>query len=195
MNHLTNHHYKFLQLRKQLQQVASIPVESGDTIVQIFEAGIRHLEDFTNYLADQVRLLKERHQMNLYFTTATTDGPVQSHFFKDQLTFLKDWFSDFEQVVFQHADRCQLNLSVREVLYLIRLLRDAELLETEELKYTYRFLGDNFRTAQQEYLSVESLRKKYSQLDKRIMHNTTALLARLAELNKSYLLAAKAGTI
>ncbi|TDQ79241.1 hypothetical protein [Sphingobacterium yanglingense] len=195
MNHLTNHHYKFMQLRKQWQELELLSIADGDAIVQIFETGIRYLEDFKKHLEDEVKLLNERHQMNLYFTTVATDGPVQLHFLKDQFVFLKDWFVDFEKVVFPFADRCQLNLSVREVLYLIRLLRDAGLLEKEELKYTYRFLGNNFRTAQQKLLSVESLRKKYSQLDKRVMHNTTALLARLAELNKAYLLAAKAGTV
>ena len=195
MNHLTNHHYKFIQLRRQLQELELGSIERGDTLVQIFETGIRQLEHLMKYLEDQIRLLKERHQMNLYFTTALATESVQFHFFKDQLFFLKDWFMGFEQVVFQRNERCQLNLSVRDVLYLTRLLRDAGLLEKEELKYTYRFLGNNFRTAQQEQLSVESLRKKYSQLDKRIMHNTTALLARLAELNKAYLLAAKAGTV
>ena len=195
MNHLTNHHYKFQRLHKQLQELEPDAIASGDTLIQIFETGIRYLEDFMNYLKDQIRLLKERHQMNLYFTTVAADGPVQSHFFKDQQVFLKDWFVGFEQVVFQYVERCQLNLSVRDLLYLIRLLRDAGLLEKDELKHTYRFLGNNFKTGQQEQLSVESLRKKYSQLDKRVMHNTTALLARLAELNKTYLLAAKAGTV
>lgn len=184
-----------MQLRKQRQELELLSIADGDAIVQIFETGIRYLEDFKKHLEDELKLLNERHQMILYFKAIAAVGPVQSHFFKDQFVFLKDWFVDFEKVVFPFADRCQLNLSVREVLYLIRLLRDAGLLEKEELKYTYRFLGNNFRTAQQEQLSVESLRKKYSQLDKRLMHNTTALLARLAELNKAYLLAAKAGTV
>lgn len=183
-----------MRLGKQLLELEHLAIADGDIIVEIFERGITYLEDFKCRLEEEEILWRERQQMNLHFRATAASGAVKSHFFKDQFVFLKDWLVNFERAVFQHADRCQLNCSVRELLYLIRLLRDAGLLEGEELKYTFRFLENNFRSAQQEHFSVESLRKKYSQLDKRVMHTITALLARLAELNKAYLLTAKGET-
>lgn len=195
MTNSRNQYTKFVRLVEQIDCIGRATSPDMNGVQQLMEKIVLFLADLAEAIMAQAQQLKERQCMALHCNEYRLDDKLRLHFFKDQFLFLLKWRDDFENLVFQYNDRCQVNLSSREMLYVVRLLRDAGVLEQKELKYTFHFLSRHFYTAQQGALSTESLRKKYSQLDKRLMHNITKLLARLSELNKAYLLAAKAGSI
>lgn len=133
-------------------------------------------------------------QMQGYYNDIPPADQPRLQFINDQMAFVKQWRKSFEDIVYQNNAACLINLSSREILYLIRLIRDADLLEKQDLKYTFRFLSRHFYTAQQDKLSAESLRKKYSQLDRKLITRAGLILTRLVDINKSYLQAVDDGS-
>jgi len=87
------------------------------------------------------------------------------------------------------SQRCVVNISVRKMLMLLRLARDVELLPDDPLKHAFVFITKHFRTAQQEQISYESIRKKYSQMDSVAIAEVEGLLReclkKLAEYKKN----------
>lgn len=186
MTSQTNFQHKFWSLCQDIAALDSSSVPNLPAVENLLDRLLLFMSAFVAYLKEQEELLDERLLLQHHFDLTVLDKKLQEHFYRDQLSFLKHWVAVFEKSIYQSAGSCQLNISSRDVLYLIRLLRDAEVLERSDLKYTFHFLSGHFHTPQQDKLSAESLRKKYSQLDIKMISNTELLLKRLLDINAAY---------
>lgn len=97
-------------------------------------------------------------------------------FWNDQLGFYASWIDKWLEQTEPVNQRCVVNISMRKMLMLLRLARDVEVLPDDPLKHAFVFITKYFRTAQQEYLSYESIRKKYSQMDEATITEVEVLL-------------------
>ena len=110
-------------------------------------------------------------------------------FWNDQLGFYASWIDNWLEQTEPVNQRCVVNISMRKMLMLLRLARDAEVLPDDPLKHAFVFITKYFRTAQQEHISYESIRKKYSQMDSVAIAEVEGLLreclSKLAEYKKN----------
>ncbi|MBL1411006.1 hypothetical protein [Sphingobacterium faecale] len=107
-------------------------------------------------------------------------------FFQDQITFYRQWLSGFAELVHTDKGKCTVGLTVRQILLLLRLARDTGILAEQQLKPYFYFLQTSFRTNAQDSLSYESLRKKYSELDRYTIINLRRLLEEMLVQLKRY---------
>lgn len=186
MTNQTNFQLKFCSLCQDIAALDSSSLTNIPAMQNLMERLLLFLSGFVVYVREQEKLLDERLLLQQKINLSMLDEKLQEHFYRDQLSFLKNWIYSFEKSIYQSNGSCQLNISSRDVLYLIRLLRDAEVLERSDLKNTFHFVSGHFHTPQQDKLSAESLRKKYSQLDIKMISNTELLLKRLLDINVAY---------
>lgn len=116
-------------------------------------------------------------------------GDALQLFWNDQLQFYESRLNQWMLQMEPESQRCVVNISVRKMLMLLRLARDVELLPDDPLKHAFVFITKHFRTAQQEQISYESIRKKYSQMDSVAIAEVEGLLReclkKLAEYKKN----------
>lgn len=105
-----------------------------------------------------------RHLQQLVRKTDWSTDALQL-FWNDQLGFYTSWIDNWLEQTEPVNRRCVVNISMRKMLILLRLARDVEVLPYDPLKHAFVFITKHFRTAQQEHISYESIRKKYSQMD------------------------------
>jgi len=107
-------------------------------------------------------------------------------FYLDQIAFYRRWLSGFAELMPTGRAKCSIGLTARQMLLLLRLARDTGILAEQQLKPYFYFLQASFRTNAQDNLSYESLRKKYSQLDRYTIINVRKLLEEMLVQLKHY---------
>ncbi len=107
-------------------------------------------------------------------------------FYHDQITFYRQWLSGFSELMPTGKTKCTIGLTAQQILLLLRLARDTGILAEQQLKPYFYFLQTSFRTNAQDNLSYESLRKKYSQLDRYTIINVRKLLEEMLVQLKHY---------
>ncbi|WP_286863385.1 MULTISPECIES: hypothetical protein [Sphingobacterium] len=141
------------------------------------------LKEFAGYQSD---LLLGRSELQSLLATSALSEEARQIWMADQLAFYKVWIAN---VGFQLAglkETCTLKIASRELLLLMRLLKDMELVEQGSLKQMLTFVCTSFRTVNQEHLSYESLRKKYSDLDRSSILKVRKLLTNMSERLSTY---------
>ncbi|WP_164112351.1 MULTISPECIES: hypothetical protein [Sphingobacterium] len=181
-----NQHTRFLKILALVDTQTDDAALQANRMLDVLEITRSYLMEFAAYIAVQLQLVEERLLMQQHYEETALDATLKNHFDADQRGFVQQWLHSFEQVVYPSDGECLVKLSSREMLYLVRLIRDAGLLELTELKHTFRFLSRHFYTKQQRRLSAESLRKKYSQLDRPLMVRMEQHLRHLLDINRYY---------
>lgn len=97
-------------------------------------------------------------------------------FWDDQLRFYDTWMNKWVEQTDPDGPRAVVSLTIKQLLILLRLARDVGVLQDAPLKHAFVFIVAHFRTTQQEQISHESIRKKYSQLDESTITEVEVLL-------------------
>ena len=141
------------------------------------------LKEFVDQQSD---VLLARSELQSLLTTSALSDEARQIWMADQLAFYKVWIGN---VGFQLAglkETCTLKIPSKELLLLLRLLKDMELVEQGSLKQMLTFVCASFRTVNQEHLSYESLRKKYSDMDRGSILKVRKLLTNMSEKLSTY---------
>ncbi len=102
-------------------------------------------------------------------------------YLSDQIDFYQELVADM-MAFFTGSERRRcvaFALSVEELLFMIRLLLEEKLMETNALKPIFLFLSRYASTTGSATLSYESLRKKYSGINPTAKRNVKRLLANM----------------
>jgi len=141
------------------------------------------LKEFVDHQSD---MLLARSELQSLLATSALSEEARQIWMADQLAFYKVWIAN---VGFQLAglkETCTLKIPSKELLLLLRLLKDMELVEQGSLKQMLTFICSSFRTVNQERLSYESLRKKYSDMDRVSILKVRKLLTDMSERLSAY---------
>ena len=141
------------------------------------------LKEFVGYQSD---LLLVRSELQSLLTTSPLSEEAKQTWMADQLVFYKGWIANAAGQLSGLKDTCTLKISSKELLLLLRLLRDMDLVEQGSLKQMLGFVCASFRTVNQEHLSYESLRKKYSDMDRASILKVRKLLMNLSDKLSAY---------
>lgn len=131
--------------------------------------------------------LRRRNEWNVAVDLTIMKAEAKRSFLNDQMRFYKEWMLKFELGFLQTNDRCSIGLTVKQLVLVLRLAKDIELIKSKQLKPYFLFLQAHFRTEMQDILSYESLRKKYSQLDKATMKKVKSKLEQMLQKLKEYM--------
>src|SRR5690606_3454924 len=100
------------------------------------------------------------------------------------------WMNKWVEQIDPDGPRAVVSLTIKQLLILLRLAREVGVLQDAPLKHAFVFIAAHFRTTQQEHISYESIRKKYSQLDEATIIEVQILLQacldKIAEYKKDY---------
>lgn len=147
------------------------------------------LEEVRHWSAVMEQELQGRWDLQQLVRKSDWSGDALQLFWNDQLQFYESRLNQWMVQMEPESQRCVVNISVRKMLMLLRLARDIELLPDDPLKHAFVFITKHFRTAQQEQISYESIRKKYSQMDSVAIAEVEGLLReclnKLAEYKKN----------
>ncbi len=147
------------------------------------------LEEVRHWSAVMEQELQGRWDLQQLVRKSDWSGDALQLFWNDQLQFYESRLNQWMVQMEPESQRCVVNISVRKMLMLLRLARDVELLPDDPLKHAFVFITKHFRTAQQEQISYESIRKKYSQMDSVAIAEVEGLLReclnKLAEYKKN----------
>lgn len=133
------------------------------------EAFHRKMEPFLEGLrqwnvAMEQDLQGRRHLQQLVQETDWDTDALQL-FWDDQLRFYDTWINKWVEQMEPEGPRAIVSMTIKQLLVLLRIARDVGVLQDAPLKHAFVFITAHFRTPQQEQISYESIRKKYSQLD------------------------------
>lgn len=123
------------------------------------------LDELRQWIAMMEYDLQARRHLQQLVRDADWNTEALQLFWNDQLGFFENWLGDWTEQTQPESQRCVVNISLRKTLILLRLARDVAVLPDVPLKHAFVFITEHFRTIQQEHISYESMRKKYSQLD------------------------------
>ncbi|NQD71614.1 hypothetical protein HP439_12865 [Sphingobacterium shayense] len=133
-------------------------------------------------------IAQNRYSLQKHNIHVITEKDVHDQFLKDQILHFKQTIADFQRLYFPRENPCLLHITSREILLFLRLVREAGILNAEDdLGQAVNFIHFHFRTNNQDHLSYESLRKKYSVLDKKQIKNMDRMLKALLRINEGYL--------
>ena len=163
-------------VKTQIPAVLESYNESLHAFLENLERLLQHLRDD---LAARQALQRTMNK------TVMAEGAAQM-FWQDQLHFYSQWLKTIDRQFYDDQDRCALRVTVKELLWLLRLLNDEQLIASHQLKQLFQFISLHMRTEKQELLSYESLRKKYSQLDVEVLRNVKTLLNTLLKRTNHY---------
>lgn len=148
------------------------------------------LSDFVKqviqFIQDMQEQIQNRKKLQEIIEGAQVQPQTYEGFYKDQISFYRNCLNQFGQIKIQTRDKCTMALTAKQVLLLLRLARDTNILTEKQLKPYFYFLQTNFKTESQETLSYESLRKKYSQLDKSTITQVKNMLEAMLRILKHY---------
>lgn len=141
------------------------------------------LREFVNYQSD---LLLVRSELQSLLAISPLSEEAKQIWMADQLAFYKVWIANVATQFSGLKDACTLKIASKELLLLLRVLRDLELIEQVSLKQMLGFICTSFRTVNQEHLSYESLRKKYSDIDQSSILKVRKLLMNMSDKLSAY---------
>jgi len=141
------------------------------------------LKEFESYQSD---LLLARSELQSLLVTLPLGDDAMQFWMADQLTFYKGWIANVALQLSGLKDPCTLKIASKELLLLLRLLRDMDLVDQGSLKQMLNFVCASFRTVNQEHLSYESLRKKYSDMDRSSILKVRKLLMNMIDKLSTY---------
>jgi hypothetical protein len=103
----------------------------------IFNEKFRSIKDqLSDWIAEEIYFFEKRQQLALNFPL-NTDEPVQKNF------------------------KLKLNLSVSQLAYLLKCLKDLDIIQNHNILEVLRFIGSIVQTKHTENISWESLRAKF----------------------------------
>lgn len=120
---------------------------------------------FKEFMGCQSDLLMARVELQTQLSAVHMSDEAKQIWMVDQLAFYKVWVTDLQAQLTGRKDICTLKISSKELLLIARLLRDMDLFEQCSLKQMLGFICASFCTVNQQRLSYESMRKKYSDVD------------------------------
>ncbi|MFD2966223.1 hypothetical protein [Sphingobacterium bambusae] len=175
-----------------------------DFLIEEDSLALRHIADYRTqlegFLLDISTFLDGKHKQLV--SRGMLQNSLGDHFIAqeslqlfciDQINFYKEWMLSMSLYIENPNYRCHLDISSREMLLIVRLLREVGLLQDSTIKSNIYFLKTFFATNKREYFSYESLRKKYSELDKRTLKKVRQNLVSLVELIDFYLVEVDGG--
>ena len=180
----------FNSLKREIKglEVRSEEIESCSVAVL---ACTQRIEEFLWDFLQQIQELQEVSQARslLLKDNLTSRRPQKARelFLVDQVLYLKQWVRTMETSFIVHGAPCLLQISSRDMLLFARLIREADLIGKGDLMQLFLFIQQHFRTMQQRELSLESLRKKYSMIDRNQLLRMNDLLLKLLRINGDYL--------
>ena len=131
-------------------------------------------------------MLLVRSELQSLIATSALSEEARLIWMADQLAFYRVWIANVEDQLAGLKETCTLKIPSRELLLLLRLLKDMDLVEQGSLKQMLTFICASFRTVNQEHLSYESLRKKYSDMDRNSILKVRKLLTNMSERLSTY---------
>ncbi len=169
-----------------------------DFLIEEDSLALRHIADYRAqleaFLRDISTFLDGQHKQLV--SRGMLQNSLGEHFIAkeslqlfciDQINFYKEWMLSMTLYIENPNYRCHLDISSREMLVMVRLLREVGLLPDSTIKSNIYFLKTFFATNKRKHFSYESLRKKYSELDKIILKRVRKNLVSLMERIDFYL--------
>lgn len=185
----------FNRLDKLYQSLENPMQHAGDC-----PASLKILEDINSELQSLLDDIRQAH--GHYAESLSTRRAMQHWLAPDReapsaaiAMYLNDQFDFYREIVADmmaaftgsERNRCvSFALSVDELLFMIRLLLEEQLMETQALKPIFLFLSRYARTIGTASLSYESLRKKYSRTNPAARQHVGRILAKLASRAEQY---------
>ncbi|GEM_PF-1450276 len=138
------------------------------------------------FVDQQSEMLFARSELQSLLASSALSEEARRIWMADQLAFYKIWIANVGLQLAGLKETCTLKISSKELLLVLRLLKDMELVEQGSLKQMLTFVCTSFRTVNQEHLSYESLRKKYSDMDRNSILKVRKLLTNMSERLSAY---------
>ncbi|MEN5435272.1 hypothetical protein ABE545_16680 [Sphingobacterium faecium] len=184
----------------QIQQAIHAILLEWSTIqsdTEHIEVSLHNITAFSNKCIDFIKLTNEfidcrhlvleaRHELEQQLNVSLLTDMAKRIWLDDQLDFYTEWIQAVESQLSVSREPCVLYISAKELLLILRVMRDMELIDQVPLKNMFMFICDHFRTSNQEQLSFESLRKKYSDLDRTTILRVRKLLATMTDRLNTY---------
>lgn len=189
---VSNYYNRFRLLRRKIDSVDLKNKEITEYSDFVLECSVLLLElfgDIKNSMQNLYEIAQNRYLLQKHSIDVITEKDVHDQFLVDQISHFKQTIADFQQLYFPQEDPCLLHISSREILLFLRLAREASIINAEDdIAQSVNFIHYHFRTNAQNRLSYESLRKKYSVLDKNQIKSMDRMLKELLRINEGYLL-------
>lgn len=148
------------------------------------------LEELRQWNVTMEQDLQGRRRLQELVQETDWDTDTLQLFWDDQLRFYDTWMNKWVEQIDPDGPRAVVSLTIKQLLILLRLAREVGVLQDAPLKHAFVFIAAHFRTTQQEHISYESIRKKYSQLDEATIIEVQILLQacldKIAEYKKDY---------
>lgn len=148
------------------------------------------LEELRQWNVTMEQDLQGRRRLQELVQETDWDTDTLQLFWDDQLRFYDTWMNKWVEQIDPDGPRAVVSLTIKQLLILLRLAREVGVLQDAPLKHAFVFIAAHFRTTQQEHISYESIRKKYSQLDEATISEVEILLQacldKIAEYKKDY---------
>jgi|GEM_PF-5681918 len=126
---------------------------------------VKLLEELRQWSAAMEQDLQGRRRLQELVQEKDWDKDTLQLFWDDQLRFYDTWMNKWVEQIDPDGPRAVVSLTIKQLLILLRLAREVGVLQDAPLKHAFVFIAAHFRTTQQEHISYESIRKKYSQMD------------------------------
>lgn len=134
------------------------------------------LEELRQWNVAMEQDLQGRRRLQELVQETDWDTDTLQLFWDDQLRFYDTWINKWVEQIDPEWPRAIVSLTIKQLLVLLRVARDVGVLQDAPLKHAFVFIAAHFRTTQQEQISYESIRKKYSQLDESTITEVEVLL-------------------
>lgn len=159
------------QFRRIVRDYERLKVKELEAIDCWHELGVFHrrmepfLDELRQWNVAMEQDLQGRRRLQELVQETDWDKDTLQLFWDDQLRFYDTWMNKWVEQIDPDGPRAVVSLTIKQLLILLRLARDVGVLHDAPLKHAFVFIAAHFRTTQQEQISYESIRKKYSQMD------------------------------
>lgn len=180
---------------KSLQMYLSMckPIMQPDRVWAILDKLNEHQLLLLNFIEDAMDRrrseLKSRVEVQQAMRKVDLDTKALQLFYKDQRRSYEGFLSEIRKEIDVRMSPCVTQLSAKQMLLMLRLFRELEIIPQAPLIEHVTHISRHFSTPNQKSLSAESLRKKYSKVDARIVGEVKEILqnmiAKLDEYNTS----------
>lgn len=188
---VSNYYNRFRLLRRKIDSIDLKNKEIKEYADFVLECSVLLLElfgDIKSSMQDLYETVQNRYTLQKHNIHIIAEEKVHDQFLADQILHFKQTIADFQRLYFPQEDPCLLHITSREILLFLRLAREASIISAEDdLAQAVNFIHYHFRTTTQNRLSYESLRKKYSVLDKNQIKSMDRMLKELLRINEGYL--------
>src|SRR5690606_18647348 len=163
---------------KELEQCSEMIVLCSELLLSFFN-------DIEQYIQLQRTIVSNRYALQKQNQMVNAGQDAYRQYLLDQIAHLKQTTSDFQRTFFAQNESCLLDLTGRDILLFLRLMRDAGIVNVkQDLATAFTFIELHFKTNNQAHFSFESLRKKYSEKDVNQLQKMEIRLSKLLRINQ-----------